>query len=229
MFSMFFFPVDKKLLISNNWNISSPGELLSSSYRELFFINEALNIFLIFLKFLREQIVKAISDRKKRGSKSQGKREIVSTLFTHWKRGLHRTTVVTWFQGNDTLKGLKRGSWKFQQCFRAVEGVGLAGAKFISRPHRLGPCCYGLCSSDRGVGRGWSTRAPWKRRRETRNRGGVVGRGGGGKNAGAKKVRKRKRSTNGRGRNIEGRLLRFAAELRSIMMFPIQICCCFYL
>lgn len=95
MFSMFFFPVDKKLLISNNWNISSPGELLSSSYRELFFINEALNIFLIFLKFLREQIVKAITDRKKRGSKSQGKREIVSSLFTHWKRGLHRTTVCS--------------------------------------------------------------------------------------------------------------------------------------
>lgn len=50
------------------------------------------------------------------------------------------------------------------------------------------------------------------RRSETRNRGGVVGRGESGKNAGVKKVRKRKHGGDQQmGRNIEGRLLRFAA------------------
>lgn len=80
----------------------------------------------------------------------------------HWKRGAETKACTVCspvlldlrVEGNDTLKGLKRGSWKFQQCFHAVEGVGLAGARFISRPHRLGPRCYGLCSNDREVGRG---------------------------------------------------------------------------
>lgn len=220
--------MDKKLLISNNWNISSPGKPLKFVSRT-FFYKWSLKHFSYLSQVSSRADCKGNYRPQEKGvekSRQEGNCfHAVYALETGLASYDRVFTGVTWSQGNDTLKGLKRGSWKFQQCFRAVEGV---GAKFISRPHRLGPRCYGLCSSDRGVGRGWSTRAPWKRG-ETRNRGGVVGRGRGGKNAGAKKVRKRKRSTNGRGRNIEGRLLRFAAELRSIMMFPIQICCCFYL
>lgn len=188
IFFFFFFSVDKKL----NLVPRSSRVLVSRN----FFIDERAQASFLSLSQVSSRAGCKDNYRPRTGkSRQEGNCfHAVYALETgrrNWNACTRLFTGVTWsrVEGNDTLKGLKRGSCKFQRCFHAVEGVGLAGARFISRPHRLGPRCYGLCVLEwQDGGRGWSTRAAWKRR-EKQRRSCEEGRESG-KNAGVKKVRR---------------------------------------
>lgn len=141
-------------------------------------MKEPKHLSYLFLKFLREQAAKTITDRE-RGSR--GKKEIVSTLFMHWKRGAETETralvcspvlLDLGWRVTIHLRGWKGGRASSNGVSTRSKGLdwlapGLSPDPIVSA-HVVMGC---VCSSDR-MGGGDEVRG--QRGNGERNRGGVV-------------------------------------------------------